>query len=370
MAPLLKDRPRKYQPPSLDLFRRLFFKQNKSLKEIADILGLPRLTLRQWFFRHRGEFEELPFLSKGENSEIRFRGYRRRGSLRQLSVEVFDQLYFKEGKSLQQVADVFGTTRMAVHGWFRRHKSQFPERLRSVGKKSKYTSIVGFFSRWSPEMAYVLGVLATDGNVRHNNVKLSLTDLELVEKVRTLMGSDNPIWQVAPTGNSRKVQYLLQISSVELAATLTKLGITPRKSLSLAFPKMPKDCIRHFLRGCWDGDGSFLLEPSRQRTVVPSWVLAASFVSGSRKFITGISACLKEAGIMRRKRWGLKRSRTNIMYDLKAVSVYMRKRNGGKVCYSLRLAERNARALGRFLYDGVPASMYLTRKYEIYRKAA
>jgi len=90
----------------MDLFRRLFFQKNKSLKEIADILGLPRLTLRQWFFRHKGEFGELPFLPKGEKAEIRFRGYRRRGSLRQLSVEVFDQLYFKEGKSLQQVADI------------------------------------------------------------------------------------------------------------------------------------------------------------------------------------------------------------------------------------------------------------------------
>lgn len=372
----------------MDLFRRLFFKQNKSLKEIADILGLPRLTLRQWFFRHRDEFEELPFLTKGENSEIRFRRYRRRGSLRQLSVEVFDQLYFKEGKSLQQVGDIFGTTRQTVRGWFHRHKSQFPERLRSVGKKSKYTSIVGFFSRWSPEMAYVLGVLATDGNVQHNTVTLGLTDLELVEKVRSLMGSDNPIRQVAPRGYSRKVQYHLQISSVELAATLTKLGITPRKSRSLAFPKMPKDCIRHYLRGCWDGDGSFYLEfpkrlvprhllpklwLSRRRGVprgAPRPVLAASIVSGSRKFATGVSACLKEAGIKPHKRRGLKRSRTNIMYDLEAVAVYMLKRKGRVVCYQLRLPESMALALGKFLYDGVPASMYLTRKYEIYRKAA
>ncbi len=387
MAPLLKDRPRKYQPPSLDLFRRLFFKENKTLREIADILGLPRPTLRHWFIRHRGEFEELRFLSKGEKSEVRRRRYRPRGSLRQLSVEVFDQLYFKEGKSLQQVADIFGTRRQAVHDWFRRHKSQFAERLRSVGKKSKYTPIVGFFSSWSPEMAYVLGVLATDGNVRHNTVRLSLTDLELVEKVRSLMGSDHPIRQVAPKGYSRKVQYHLQISSIELAATLTKLGITPRKSRSLAFPEMPKDCIRHFLRGCWDGDGSFLLEPPkllvprlslpkllvrRRRGVprgVPRMILAASFVSGSRKFITGISTCLKEVGIKPgRKR--MKQSRTNIMSDPGTLAVYMRKRNGRVVCYQLKVPNRMALALGRFLYEGVPASMYLTRKYEIYRKAA
>ncbi len=73
---------------------------------------------------------------------------------------------------------------------------------------------------------------------------------------------------------------------------------------------------------------------------------------------------------MRSKRGGMKRSRTNIMYDLEAVPVYMLKRNGRVVCYEMKLPERMAWALGSFLYDGVPASMYLTRKYEIYRKGA
>lgn len=41
-----------------------------------------------------------------------------------------------------------------------------------------------------------------------------------------------------------------------MVGDLIKLGITPRKSHTLQYPKLPKQFERHFMRGLLDGDGS------------------------------------------------------------------------------------------------------------------
>ena len=299
--------------------------------------------------------QELGSLPRGSKYKMR----RRRGSLRTLSVDVFRRLYFDERKSLQDLAHVFGTSRTAVHRWFHRHKSELSQKLRSGGGWSKCALDEAFFETWTPEMAYVLGVFATDGNVGKNRVSLTSTDLELVEKVQHLMRTSHPIRSVAPRGYSRKTQYKLDISSKWLARNLTELGIWARKSRTLRFPTVPEECVRHFLRGCWDGDGSFYLEGKK---------FVASFVSGSKQFIIGVAGSLRKAGITGQR--PRRPSRTRLEEDANTVSIYEDRRGGKVVCYQLKLFSRDVLALGTLLYEGVPESMYLTRKYEVYRMAA
>jgi len=310
---------------------------------------------------------------------LKFRSKYGPGKLRELSVEEFQEIYFTQKKTMKEIAEMFRVSRPALYKWFARHSSYLAEGLqRRSGNAAGYTLNDSFFNNWTPEMAYVLGVLATDGCVSRNRFSLTSTDLELVEKVRSLMVSDHPIGVVSPKGWARKVQYVLNVSSTKLAKRLTDLGIGPAKSLTLRFPEMPQDCVRHFLRGCWDGDGSFYFESrtsmqgedkGSKETIT---TFRASLVSGSKRFAEGIIAKINDAGIRPRRalkpvvvgsRGGVRR----VKY-LRTIRIYETRR-GRSVYYSLRLVGPNAISLGRLLYEGVPESMYLKRKYEIFWRA-
>jgi LAGLIDADG-like domain len=278
------------------------------------------------------------------------------GKLAELTPELFRGLYFDQKKSLQDIASIYGVSRVAVYKWYTWNFKDQSTQLRPR-KVSKRTLDSDFFETWSPEMAYVLGLFATDGCVQSKySVSLTSTDLELIEKVRNLMGTDHPVRIHPPRGFSRKMQYELQISSMALVSSLEKLGIVARKSRVIAFPEMPKECVRHFLRGCWDGDGSFYFEKRSHK-------LRASFVSGSRQFIKGFAHALKEFGICQ---WVLKHGHRIKPTD--GISIYASNR-GGHTSYSFRLSGENAIAFGGLIYDSVPETMYLKRKHEVFCRA-
>ncbi|MFH1673727.1 MAG: LAGLIDADG family homing endonuclease [Pseudomonadota bacterium] len=120
---------------------------------------------------------------------------------------------------------------------------------------------------------------------------------ELLDKVLFLMDSDaNLVFS-----KERKygdivagAVYHFKITSERIYNDLVNLGLTPDKSLSVNFPNVPKGYIRHFIRGCWDGDGSVYILKENQS-------IGASFVSGSRSFIEGMVVALKDAGLPERK---------------------------------------------------------------------
>src|SRR5690606_8445162 len=58
--------------------------------------------------------------------------------------------------------------------------------------------------------------------------------------------------------NLKKRRYVrLNLNSKKMYNDLLDKGITPRKSLTLKPPKnVPKDLVRHWIRGYFDGDGS------------------------------------------------------------------------------------------------------------------
>jgi len=283
----------------------------------------------------------------------------RTGKLAKLTPELFRSLYYGQKKSLQQIGEIFGVSRVAVYKWFRWNVEDVSSGLRPH-KESKCALNLAFFEAWTPEMAYVLGLFATDGCVGgKDRVNLTSTDLELVEKVRSLIPTDHPIRTLPPRGVSRKIQYKLDISSAALVGTLEKLGIVPRKSLTLPFPEVPENCVRHYLRGCWDGDGSFYIDKRTNG-------LKASIVSGSKEFIEGIVRSLSKAGFRQRMRW---KYRGHLyVKDCDEIKIYASHR-GKSPSYYIRLTGRNALGFGKFIYDSVPESMCLKRKYEVFRSA-
>jgi hypothetical protein len=200
-------------------------------------------------------------------------------------------------------------------------------------------------------MAYVLGVVATDGCIqgadidtrtgRRKAAVLSFTqrDRELLDKVLAIMNCDarvlfRPGHQYAST-TAGPVHYV-SLASGTLVASLSQHGIGPRKSLEMTFPTVPTEFLRHFIRGCWDGDGSIF----RGRGL-----LIASFVSGSRAFIDGLVDELAQAGFSRR-----------------TVYVEQRKNPSFKISFQGSEAVR----LCGYMYDGTSNAERLGRKFDVY----
>lgn len=129
-----------------------------------------------------------------------------------------------------------------------------------------------FFKEWSHEMAWVLGMIITDGNLHKDRAQVSITqkDIRVLEKISEYTSSAHKIRE---TNGS----FRLTISSQVLKDDLTKLGLTPRKSLTVKFPNIPEEYLTSFIRGVFDGDGSVI------RTGY--W---AHVASGSKEFSQGL----------------------------------------------------------------------------------
>jgi hypothetical protein len=129
--------------------------------------------------------------------------------------------------------------------------------------------------------------------------------------------------------------------SAELYDDLLNLGLTPRKSRTMQFPKIPEPYVRHFIRGCWDGDGSVYLERGRKP--------AASYVTGSRQFAEEMIRQLVNLG-------------------LPSVTLHSHQSRHG---FYFRFGTVAAcTRLYHVFYDEVPKSMYLSRKFDRFRAIA
>ena len=206
-----------------------------------------------------------------------------------------------------------------------------------------------FFKTWSPEMAYVLGFFAADGNMTLNKaggcyIEFTSNDHELIQRVKALTKSSNKI--SSRIRNSKK-HYRIQIGSVELFNDLLKLGLTPNKSKTIRLPKIPSEFFSDFARGYFDGDGcAYLGQCWAKDRNKNRWVFNIRFTSGSRKFLGDFWEELRRFGIS-----------GGYLYD---------KRGS---CYELVFSWLKGIDLCRIMYDNVSSGMYLHRKYEVYQKA-
>ena len=112
----------------------------------------------------------------------------------------------------------------------------------------------------SEEKAYWLGFIFADGYISSSplrkNVKsiyqfelaLGLKDRKHLEKFKKFME-----YEIDLIIDSYRCRFVL--SNKHLWTTLNNYGCTPNKSLTLQFPNISENFIRHFIRGYFDGDG-------------------------------------------------------------------------------------------------------------------
>jgi hypothetical protein len=167
-----------------------------------------------------------------------------------LTIEYLKEEYYHKGRSLEEIATEHGVSRTAVmkimkkYGLNRRTRST--ARIEAI-KKGKFERFEyheineNFFSEWSPEMAWVLGLLFTDGSIDNTRVAIHSVDIELLEKIKKLLNSSKPIQKRTQSYDKSKHIYEFGFYREKMRNDLNKLGLKARKSLD---PKIDIDSTR------------------------------------------------------------------------------------------------------------------------------
>lgn len=112
--------------------------------------------------------------------------------------------------------------------------------------------------QWSPEFAYAIGLLVTDGCLygdgRHIN--LMSKDKEQIKNFLWCLKLNNKIGMKHNGARSAR-SFTVQFGDIVFYRFLNSIGVNPRKSKTIADIKIPNEYFFDFLRGHFDGDGTF-----------------------------------------------------------------------------------------------------------------
>lgn len=177
---------------------------------------------------------------------------------------------------------------------------------------NKYTIDEDYFDQLDNEyVAYVLGYLYAKGSVfrgqegERYELTISGTDKRLLERIKRLMQSTHPI---KDNGDSFKIR----VASKAFVLKLQDLGLTANKTQTLMYPNfLNNNNERHFMRGYFDGKGSFMIEAGRRVT--------ANIAAGSYRFIEGFRDRLVSLGLSKANihQYGAMQSTNIIRYYIK-----------------------------------------------------
>ncbi|MDD5194138.1 MAG: LAGLIDADG family homing endonuclease [Candidatus Omnitrophica bacterium] len=197
-------------------------------------------------------------------------------------------------------------------------------------------------------MAYILGYIFADGSLedasylRGKYLRITSCDISILQTIRRAFESEHKIIKLPPSTANGKYRYFLRIGDHNIYGDLINLGLTPRKSLTMIFPKcIPSNFMGDFIRGYFDGDGTFYCEKTKNR-IIPRTV----FTSGSKRFLESLSEVIASSCHLQRVK-----------------KVYNSHRS-----YQLVYKSKEAMELMDFMFR--PASdksfCFLDRKYKLY----
>lgn len=112
--------------------------------------------------------------------------------------------------------------------------------------------------KWSPNLAYVVGLLVTDGNVSKDgrHIIMRSSDIDLLEVFKFCLELKTSIRQSYNNGFAKKPSYRVQFSDAKFYRWLLTIGLFPAKTYTIGAIDVPNEFFRDFLRGHLDGDGS------------------------------------------------------------------------------------------------------------------
>lgn len=143
-------------------------------------------------------------------------------------------------------------------------------------------------TKWSASFAYLIGIIATDGNLSSDERHIVITskDKELLQDIKESFSLPTKIGTKANSSSPEKKYFVLQIGDKHFYNFLLSIGLTPNKSKTLGKLSIPKKYFPHFLRGCVDGDGNIDIYNHKESTHKQ---LRIRLASASYEFLNWIS---------------------------------------------------------------------------------
>lgn len=132
----------------------------------------------------------------------------------------------------------------------------------------------GFFSKDTLQSFYWAGFIAADGCVcleknKYPRLKICLAekDKDHLTKFKRAIEFKGRVRTWCP--EKHKPRSMISIASRQIFNDLARFNIVPRKTLGYAFPEwlITHPLVNHFMRGYFDGDGSFYLYRNRDSTI-------------------------------------------------------------------------------------------------------
>src|SRR5205809_5416935 len=158
--------------------------------------------------------------------------------------DVLRRLYVEERLTSSQIANGLAWAEITVLRRLRRFGIPARPRGPLSGHSDRASAVVSRArSTWSPEIAYVVGLVATDGNLSRIRYGLTLSsnDIDLLETVRRCLQLTNAITRYT-TGRC----YHIQWRDLRFYEWLVDLGLTPSKSFTHGSFSVPDDHLADF----------------------------------------------------------------------------------------------------------------------------
>jgi hypothetical protein len=187
-----------------------------------------------------------------------------------------DELYSKilsdyaSGKSQKAVGEENGICRDAVGKILKRNFVEIRKYTGDRQSQRKWFWDFSFFDKNTPTTAYWAGFMLADGHVVKNGTQRSLVvfvaekDTQHIKQFCSDIGNPD-LFQVRNDGYVGAI-----LNHKDIADSLERWGIIPRKSKNFDVPSFPEELLPHFLRGWIDGDGSVYRHGTGARIVVSS----------------------------------------------------------------------------------------------------
>lgn len=148
--------------------------------------------------------------------------------------------------------------------------------------------------KWSHELAYAVGLIVADGCLSSNrrHIEFCSKDRCLVETFQRCLDLEQVKVGTKTSGTSTRRYYRIQFGDVTLYHWLESIGITARKSLTIANVAVPNEYFFDFVRGLWDGDGT--IYAVRDKRWANAMLVSLGFASGSMLFLVWLKGELNE----------------------------------------------------------------------------
>jgi intein-encoded DNA endonuclease-like protein len=204
-------------------------------------------------------------------------------------------IQYEKLKNIHKVAEYFGVSISPINRIIKSNGIEITNRRYYIN--DNYFDIID-----TEEKAYWLGFLYADGYIRERKsgnsleLKLSINDKEHLELFRKCINSNHLIKEgynnVKYKGRiSSSHMCHLAIYSFQLVNSVKTQGIHSRKTFTISKPNIDKELINHFIRGYFDGDGSFSFNPKKYKN-------CTQIVSASKEFQEFIIEILGKNGII------------------------------------------------------------------------